>query len=379
VGEIIVRHLTKKFGDVVAVDDISIRIQEGEFVVLLGPSGCGKSTILRLIAGLEDASAGEIVIGERLVNFVDPVRRNVAMVFQNYALYPHMTVFRNIAFPLQMTRHAKAGIRPAVERAASVLELEHLLDRYPDQLSGGQRQRVALARAIVREPEAFLMDEPLSNLDALLRAQTRIELMRLHSNLLTTTVYVTHDQIEAMTMGHRIAVLRDGVLQQLGTPSEVYSRPANSFVATFIGSPPMNLVPGALERADGRWRFRPAGTDVEIDPGVVGADPGALERSADQVHLGVRPEDIELAPPGAAGLPGRIQLLEPVGSDLYLTVEAAGTLLRVRTAPDAPAAAGDSVAISFDPGKSHLFAADGRSVRAPANGGRVEAQGAAAR
>jgi multiple sugar transport system ATP-binding protein len=364
VAEVVIKRLTKRFGDVVAVNDVSLRIADGEFVVLLGPSGCGKSTILRLVAGLEDANSGEITIGGELVNFVDPVRRNVAMVFQNYALYPHMTVFKNIAFPLQMAKTPKQTIEEAVRRAASILELESLLGRYPDQLSGGQRQRVALARAIVREPAAFLMDEPLSNLDALLRVQTRVELMRLHQRLGTTTVYVTHDQVEAMTMGHRIAVMQNGVLQQLGSPDEVYNRPANVFVATFIGSPPMNLVPGRVARENGGWRFQAEGISIPCEPAALGVEPGALDRVAgDGVHLGIRPESIRLGEAGGGGIAGRVQLLEPVGSDLFLTVEAGGTTLQVRTAPDTPVQQGDNVTLAFDAAKSHVFGADGRSAR----------------
>jgi multiple sugar transport system ATP-binding protein len=364
VGEVVLRQLTKRFGDVVAVNDVSLRVEDGEFIVLLGPSGCGKSTILRLIAGLEDANSGEIAIGGKLVNFVDPVQRNVAMVFQNYALYPHMTVYKNIAFPLQMAKVPKPDIEPAVRRAAETLELDALLGRFPDQLSGGQRQRVALARAIVREPAAFLMDEPLSNLDALLRVQTRVELMRLHQQLETTTVYVTHDQVEAMTMGHRVAVMQNGVLQQVGTPDEVYNRPANIFVATFIGSPPMNLLPGTIARENGAWRFRGEGVSLAFDPAALGAAGGALERIAGgEAHLGIRPESIRLAPAGGEGIAGEVLLLEPVGSDLYLTVEGAGTTLQVRTAPDTPVAVGDRVTLAFDAAKSHIFGSDGRSAR----------------
>src|SRR5690349_6998960 len=270
-AEILIKHLVKTFGKVEAVKDVSLQVADGEFLVLLGPSGCGKSTILRVVAGLEDADSGEIVVGGRLVNFVDPVKRNVAMVFQNYALYPHMTVFKNIAFPLEMAKKPKSEIEPAVRRAAAILGLEPLLQRLPQQLSGGQRQRVALARAIVREPQAFLMDEPLSNLDAQLRIQTRLELIQLHARLGITTMYVTHDQIEAMTMGDRIAVMSEGVLQQIGTPQDVYRRPANVFVATFLGAPPMNLIDGALEAADGGWRFRGQDATVPLSTDVLSA------------------------------------------------------------------------------------------------------------
>src|SRR5438309_2614715 len=239
-------HVTKKYApEVTAVDDLDLEIDDGEFLVLVGPSGCGKTTALRCVAGLEDITAGQLLIGERVVNRVPSKDRNIAMVFQSYALYPHMTVFDNLAFGLKLLKTDKQEIKRRVNEAAKVLDLENLLDRKPRALSGGQRQRVALGRAIVREPAAFLMDEPLSNLDAKLRVQTRAEILRLQQRLGTTTVYVTHDQVEAMTMGDRIAVMSNGVLQQIGTPEELYTRPANTFVATFIGSPAMNLVPSA--------------------------------------------------------------------------------------------------------------------------------------
>ena len=358
-AEILIKHLTKSFGKVEAVKDVSLRVADGEFLVLLGPSGCGKSTILRIVAGLEDADAGEIVVGGRLVNFTDPVKRNVAMVFQNYALYPHMTVYKNIAFPLEMAKKTKAEIEPAVRRAAAILGLEDMLQRLPEQLSGGQRQRVALARAIVREPQAFLMDEPLSNLDAQLRIQTRLELIQLHARLGITTMYVTHDQVEAMTMGHRIAVMRDGLLQQVGTPQDVYRRPANVFVATFLGAPPMNLIDGALEAiAGGGWRFRGQDADVQVSPDLLEGE------AAGEVKLGLRPEHLRIGAPGQdGGIPGRVLFLEPVGSDLFLTVEAGGGTVQVRTDPDAPLQAGENVSLLFDPWRVHVFGADGHNLR----------------
>ena len=236
-------HVTKRFDDTVAVDDLNIDITDGEFLVLVGPSGCGKTTALRMLAGLEDVTDGRILIGDRVVNNVAPGKRDLAMVFQSYALYPHMTVYGNLAFSLKNFHVPKAEIDRRVREAADVLELGKLLQRKPKQLSGGQRQRVALGRAIVREPAAFLMDEPLSNLDAALRVQTRAEILKLQTRLGTTTIYVTHDQVEAMTMGDRIAVMSEGVLQQIGTPVDVYTKPANTFVATFIGSPSMNVLP----------------------------------------------------------------------------------------------------------------------------------------
>ena len=239
-------HVTKRFGDTVAVDDLNIDVEDGEFLVLVGPSGCGKTTALRMLAGLEDISDGRILIGTRVVNNVPPGARDVAMVFQSYALYPHMTVYDNLAFSLRNAKLPKAEIDRRVNDAAEVLELKEYLQRKPKQLSGGQRQRVALGRAIVREPAAFLMDEPLSNLDAALRVQTRAEILKLQQRLETTTIYVTHDQVEAMTMGDRIAIMSKGKLQQIGTPEELYTRPANTFVARFIGSPAMNLMPASV-------------------------------------------------------------------------------------------------------------------------------------
>jgi multiple sugar transport system ATP-binding protein len=381
VADILVKHLVKRFGKVEAVRDVSLKIDHGEFLVLLGPSGCGKSTILRVVAGLEDADAGEIVIGGRLVNFIDPVRRNVAMVFQNYALYPHMTVYRNISFPLEMAKKPKAEIDPAVRRAATILALGELLERLPGELSGGQRQRVALARAIVREPQAFLMDEPLSNLDAQLRLQTRLELIQLHQRLGITTMYVTHDQVEAMTMGHRIAVMSEGVLQQIGTPQEVYRRPANVFVATFLGAPPMNLIDGALVLDSGGWRFRGKNIDVALAPEVLSRPELEHEVEAhSQVKFGLRPEHFRIEQPGEdGGIPGRVAFLEPVGSDLYLTVEAGGTSLHVRTDPDSPLQPGDNLSLLFDPSRVHIFGEDGHNLRrdAPASGIAVPALHAA--
>jgi multiple sugar transport system ATP-binding protein len=265
-------HVTKRFDETTAVDDLSIEVADGEFLVLVGPSGCGKTTALRMLAGLEDITSGRILIGDRVVNNVAPGSRDVAMVFQSYALYPHMTVFDNLAFSLRNQKVPKAEIRERVGKTADVLELGELLKRKPRQLSGGQRQRVALGRAIVREPKGFLMDEPLSNLDAALRVQTRAEILRLQNRLGTTTIYVTHDQIEAMTMGDRIAVMSKGELQQLGTPEELYEHPANTFVARFIGSPAMNMLPSSVLGIGGTGRlagFRPE--HVQLGNGREGA------------------------------------------------------------------------------------------------------------
>jgi multiple sugar transport system ATP-binding protein len=279
-------QVTKRFDDTIAVDDLSIDVADGEFLVLVGPSGCGKTTALRMLAGLEDVSGGRILIGERVVNNVAPGRRDIAMVFQSYALYPHMTVYNNLAFSLKNFNVPKSEIDRRVREAAEILELGALLKRKPKQLSGGQRQRVALGRAIVREPAAFLMDEPLSNLDAALRVQTRAEILKLQNRLGTTTIYVTHDQVEAMTMGDRIAVMNLGVLQQIGPPKELYTSPANTFVATFIGSPAMNLLPsGVLVGIGGVGRlvgFRPE--DVELANGRARADCAEYEATVEVIQ-----------------------------------------------------------------------------------------------
>jgi multiple sugar transport system ATP-binding protein len=270
------QHVTKRFDESVAVDDLDISVADGEFLVLVGPSGCGKTTALRMLAGLENVTEGRILIGDRVVNKVAPGRRNIAMVFQSYALYPHMTVYQNLAFSLKNFNVPRGEIDRRVREAAEILELDGLLKRKPKQLSGGQRQRVALGRAIVREPEAFLMDEPLSNLDAALRVQTRAEILKLQQRLGTTTIYVTHDQVEAMTMGDRIAVMNHGVLQQIGSPVELYTNPSNTFVATFIGSPSMNLLPSETLGIGGTGQlvgFRPE--DVQLVNGRVN-DGGAV-------------------------------------------------------------------------------------------------------
>jgi multiple sugar transport system ATP-binding protein len=298
--------LSKSYGDVAVLRGIDLRIEDGEFVVLVGPSGCGKSTLLRLIAGLEEASSGEIRIGDRIVNELDPKDRDVAMVFQSYALYPHMTVRQNLSFSLQLRGVPKEKIQAAVEAASKKLGIEELLGRKPRALSGGQRQRVAMGRAMVRNPKAFLFDEPLSNLDARLREQMRYEIRKLQRELGTTTLYVTHDQIEAMTMADRIVAMNGGVAQQIGTPAQLYDDPANLFVAGFIGSPAMNFVEVSLLE-DGN------GVTVLIGNERLGRiSPRPIIRADRRAVLGVRPERIALAAP-ALGLPGTIELLEPTG------------------------------------------------------------------
>jgi multiple sugar transport system ATP-binding protein len=360
-------EVTKRYGEAGAVSDVNLTVEESEFLVLLGPSGCGKSTLLKMIAGLEDVTEGEIYIDDRLVNYVPPAQRNVAMVFQNYALYPHMTVYDNIAFPLRMTGVGKDAARERVLAAARVLGLETLLERRPEQLSGGQRQRVALGRAIVREPAVFLMDEPLSNLDAQLRVQTREELLKLHGRLQTTTIYVTHDQIEAMTMGHRIVVMRHGEVQQVGKPQEVYDRPANTFVAAFLGSPRINLHAGRLQAGDGRLEFINEDVAVQL-PGRLTEQARTLSDGG-EIALGIRPEDIGVVLNGAAPasdevahLAATVALVEPVGSDLYVNAATGGTSWMARTDPRLPIARDARVTLALNLRHAHLFGPDGRNL-----------------
>jgi multiple sugar transport system ATP-binding protein len=347
-AEITLDHITKRYPDgFEAVKEMSLAIEDGEFMILVGPSGCGKSTALRMVAGLEDITDGELRIGDRVVNALSPKDRDVAMVFQNYALYPHMTVRDNMAFPLKLRGVDEAEQTRRVEEAAKILDLEQHLDRRPANLSGGQRQRVAMGRAIVRDPSAYLMDEPLSNLDAKLRVQMRTEVSRLQKRLATTTIYVTHDQTEAMTLGHRVAVMRAGVLQQVGPPMELYNRPENLFVAGFIGSPSMNFMPATLE--DGRLKLPVA--DVPFDRGLRnGASAGG------QLIAGIRPESFEDSSvvPGEVRDRGctfraQIEVLESMGSELYAYFSVAGAQvdseelreLAADVGADLPAAGGE--------------------------------------
>jgi multiple sugar transport system ATP-binding protein len=332
-------HLSKAYGeDVMAVRDLSLDVAEGEFMVLVGPSGCGKTTALRMIAGLEDITAGEIRIGGRVVNDLAPRDRDIAMVFQNYALYPHKSVYENLAFGLRMRKVPKAEQKERVEEIARILGLGEMLDRRPAQLSGGQRQRVAMGRAIVREPKAFLMDEPLSNLDAKLRVQMRAEIARIQQSLKVTTVYVTHDQVEAMTMGHRVAVMRDGLLQQVDTPQRLYDAPANLFVASFVGSPAMNLMEAAVERDGTRVLLRVGETELELPPDLVAERPEVAQYAGRRVALGIRPEDVrEASGWDGARLRGRILLVESLGSEQLVHIEIAATPLERSDLIDAAA------------------------------------------
>lgn len=338
--------VSKRFDEVAAVDELTLEIGDGELLVLLGPSGCGKTTALRMVAGLEDVSDGTLSIGGTVVNDVEPKDRDVAMVFQSYALYPHMSVRRNIEFPLRQRRIAAAERGRRVTEAAVTLGLEELLDRRPGQLSGGQRQRVALARAIVRDPKVFLMDEPLSNLDATLRVQTRADIVSLQRRLATTTIYVTHDQVEAMTMGHRIAVMRSGRLQQVAAPQDLYERPANTFVASFLGSPGMNLIPAL---ADGSTVVVD-GTDIDVSEqfGTLPSGP---------VTLGVRPESASLS---STGFRAEVTLVEQLGAETHVICTLVdGTQFVVRQAHGfSRPELGGTVAISVDPSSLHLFDAE---------------------
>ncbi len=312
-------HVWKKFGEVVAVNDLSLEIQDGEFMVLVGPSGCGKTTSLRMIAGLEEISDGDLRIGDRVVNNVPPKDRDIAMVFQSYALYPHMTVRDNLAFGLKLRKTPKDEIERRVKEAAGMLSLENLLNRKPRELSGGQRQRVALGRAIVREPAVFLMDEPLSNLDAKLRVETRANIARLHQRLKTTTVYVTHDQVEAMTMGQRIAVMSEARLQQVGTPQSLYDRPLNRFVAGFIGSPSMNFLPVQVQGSGDAITLAADGISVPLPPQFRGTLTGT------SAILGIRPEHLDLQATEAAGsLQGKADVVEYLGNEELIHVSSGG-------------------------------------------------------
>ena len=355
---VLLDHVTKRFGEVTAVNDLTIEVRDREFLVLVGPSGCGKSTGLRLIAGLEELSGGNIYIGDRRVNDVAPKDRDIAMVFQSYALYPHMTVYDNLAFGLKLRRTPKAEIDRRVKEAAEILGLQNLLARKPKQLSGGQRQRVALGRAIVREPQVFLMDEPLSNLDAKLRVQTRAELIKLHQRLQTTVVYVTHDQVEAMTMGSRIAVMRDGILQQLDAPQVLYDKPANTFVAGFIGSPAMNFFDGRIDsNGNGQLFVESAALKLEVPEARVDSLKSHVGR---EVIFGIRPEDIHHASERPNALDGQkanvmCEVVEPLGSEIYVYLETGPHEFSSRMDSHLKITPGENLQVVFDTNKLHVF------------------------
>jgi multiple sugar transport system ATP-binding protein len=351
-------HVEKYFGNVHILKDLNIDINDREFLVLVGPSGCGKTTALRLLAGLEEITDGSIYIGDRRVNDVAPKDRDIAMVFQSYALYPHMSVYDNMAFGLKLRKTPKAEIDQRVKQAADMLSITQYLDRKPKALSGGQRQRVALGRAVVRNPAVFLMDEPLSNLDAKLRVQTRSEISKLHQRLGTTFIYVTHDQTEAMTMGTRIAVMRDGIMQQLDAPQVLYDRPSNMFVAGFIGSPSMNFFDAKLVRGDGGMQVDTGGFRIPV-PATHQTDLGKyLDRP---VYFGIRPEDVHdsrYVPSGvdvSAPIQTQVTVTEPMGSEVYAFVEKAGKEFVGRLDPRTTARAGQPLDIVLDMSRMHIF------------------------
>ncbi len=364
------RGIYKKYpGGVIAVSDFNIEIKDKEFIILVGPSGCGKSTTLRMIAGLEEISEGELYIGDRLVNDIAPKDRDIAMVFQNYALYPHMTVFENMAFGLKLRKVPKDEIAKKVEEAAKVLDIAHLLDRKPKALSGGQRQRVALGRAIVREPKVFLLDEPLSNLDAKLRAQMRTEISKLHKRLGTTFIYVTHDQTEAMTMGDRIVVMKDGYIQQIDTPQNLYNYPVNQFVAGFIGSPQMNFIDAKLLKQGSKYVVEFGSEDTKTSRGVkytidvpeAKADPEALEPLVDhEIVLGIRPECIHdeemfLSTAKTGVINANVEVTEMMGAETYLYLNCEGIPLTARVSPRSTARPQDVIQVALDPNRMHIF------------------------
>ena len=352
-----------------AVKDFNLEIADKEFIIFVGPSGCGKSTTLRMIAGLEDISSGELKIGDRVVNDVEPKDRDIAMVFQNYALYPHMSVFDNMAFGLKLRKVPKDEIKKLVEEAAKILDISHLLDRKPKALSGGQRQRVALGRAIVRDPQVFLLDEPLSNLDAKLRAQMRTELSKLHKKLGTTFIYVTHDQTEAMTMGDRIVVMKDGYIQQIDSPINLYENPVNKFVAGFIGSPQMNFIPAKLIMANGKYTVEFGSEDTKTSRGrkfyvelpSAKADNEGLKYYVDkEVILGIRPENIHdeemfLSTAKTGMIEATVDVTEMLGAETFLYLTCEGIPLTARVSPRCTARPQDTVKLALDPNKIHLF------------------------
>ena len=372
-ASVTLKGIYKKYaGGVVAVSDFNLEIKDKEFIILVGPSGCGKSTTLRMVAGLEEITEGELYIGDRLVNDVAPKDRDIAMVFQNYALYPHMTVFDNMAFGLKLRKTPKDEIKRRVEEAARVLDIEHLLERKPKALSGGQRQRVALGRAIVREPKVFLLDEPLSNLDAKLRAQMRTELSKLHQRLGTTFIYVTHDQTEAMTMGSRIVVMKDGVVQQVDTPQKLYDQPCNEFVAGFLGSPQMNFLNAIIREKDGKYfvEFGKEATKTEQEVKFTLPIPeeknyrDCLKPYIDkEVVIGIRPEHIHDEQMYLSSMPEgivdtKVEVTELMGAETYLYMDCAGQSIIARVDPKSTARPQDEIKVTFDVSRIHIFDKD---------------------
>jgi multiple sugar transport system ATP-binding protein len=354
-AQVLLKNLNKKYDEVHAVKDVNLHIRDKEFMVLVGPSGCGKSTTLRMVAGLEEITGGEIVIGDRVVNDLPPKDRDIAMVFQNYALYPHMTVYDNMAFGLKMRKFPKAEIQKRVQDAAEILGIQELLKRKPRQLSGGQRQRVAVGRAIVRHPQVFLFDEPLSNLDAKLRVQMRVELKRLHDRLETTAIYVTHDQVEAMTLGDRVVVMKDGWIQQVGEPMELYGKPANRFVAGFIGSPAMNFAEVTINETSGTLVAEASGFRIHVPA----AQNATLKPYKGQrVTLGIRPEDLHVAAGGDSPqhtIDTVVDVVEPLGAEILLDVKSGTNTLVARVEPTVRAKVHEHVRLALNPERLHFF------------------------
>lgn len=348
-----IKGITKQFGKVMALSDVELHVKDGEFCVLLGPSGCGKSTLLNIIAGLIPQDRGEVFLDGEPVDRLSPRDRDVAMVFQSYALYPHMTVAQNLSFGLRMRRASKERIRREVDSTARLLGIEDLLERKPRELSGGQRQRVAMGRALVRRPRMFLLDEPLSNLDARLRAKVRLELKQLHQQIKGTIVYVTHDQVEAMTLGDKVVVMRDGRVNQIDRPENIYSRPADTFVATFIGAPEMNLYEGRVTRKQGRCFFESPG--LTLDLGQPGPNLGE-----GQVKVGVRPEDIRIAMAGAATPTARVEMISDVGAEKYVHARIGQQAITLTAPKDVACRPGERIPLNIDPGRLHIFRNDRR-------------------
>ena len=357
------KHIYKKYpGGVTAVSDFNLEVKDKEFLVLVGPSGCGKTTTLRMIAGLEEITEGELFIGDQLVNDVAPKDRKIAMVFQNYALYPHMSVFENMSFGLKLNKTPKEEIKRRVEEAARILDITHLLDRKPKALSGGQKQRVALGRAIVRNPKVFLLDEPLSNLDAKLRAAMRTELTKLHQRVGTTFVYVTHDQVEAMTMATRIVVMKDGLIQQVDTPQSLYDYPCNIFVAGFIGTPQMNFITGTLEKKGEDVYFNFENNSIKL-PAEKANNPALKDYIGQEVVMGIRPECIHDEPVHVATLTDSVvetyvDVTELMGAEIYLYITIGETNLIARVSSRSTSRAGDTIKVAFDTSRIHIFDKD---------------------
>jgi multiple sugar transport system ATP-binding protein len=354
-SQVVIRNANKKYGEVHAVKDVNLQVRDKEFMVFVGPSGCGKTTTLRMVAGLEAITSGDILIGDRVVNELPPMDRDIAMVFQNYALYPHMSVYHNMAFGLKMRKFDKPEIEKRVQRAAEILDIKELLDRKPRQLSGGQRQRVALGRAIVRDPKVFLFDEPLSNLDAKLRVQMRVELKKLHERLGTTAIYVTHDQVEAMTLGDRVVVMKDGWVQQVGEPLELYNTPANKFVAGFIGSPAMNFASVTVIESNGSLLAENKGLRIKLPEEIA---QRLRSHGSREITLGIRPDDLTVATaadPADLCFDATIEVIEQLGSEIVLDTKVGDSMMVASVEPNVKVKVHDKLRLAMRPSRLHVF------------------------